>query len=154
MILESVMENLQAEGLLQAAPRTNLVLVYSGGVVSTALLFFLNDLKQKLPLDLIAAYFIHVWRDIPPKDLQMVHQNCIQANTPLVIIQADLNTPKTESAARQARYRQLTHLAHDLHANAVLTAHHADDQIETLLFRILRGTGIDGLSGIQKRLVL
>jgi tRNA(Ile)-lysidine synthase len=154
MILDSIIENLEAEGLLQTAPRTHLVLGYSGGADSTALLFLLNDIKQKLPLDVTAAYFNHRWRGNPPEELPLVHQNCQKANTPLVIVQADLTTPKTESAAREARYRQLTQLAHDLHADAVLTAHHADDQIETLLFRILRGTGIDGLAGIQKRLVL
>jgi tRNA(Ile)-lysidine synthase len=154
MILESVIENLEAEGLLKAAPRTHLVLGYSGGADSTALLFLLNDIKQKLPLDVTAAYFNHRWRDNPPEELPLVHQNCLKANTPLVIIQADLTIPKTESAARQARYKQLTRLANDLRADAVVTAHHADDQIETLLFRILRGTGIDGLAGIQKRLIL
>lgn len=154
MILDAIIENLEAEGLLQTAPRTHLVLGYSGGADSTALLFLLNDIKQKFPLDVTAAYFNHRWRDNPPEELPLVHQNCIKANIPLVIIQADLTTPKTESAARQARYRQLTGLAHGLHADAVLTAHHADDQIETILFRLLRGTGIDGLAGIQKRLVL
>ncbi|MCE3236489.1 MAG: tRNA(Ile)-lysidine synthetase [Vampirovibrio sp.] len=154
MILESVIENLQAEGLLQTAPRTHLVLGYSGGADSTALLYLLNDIRQKLPLDVTAAYFNHRWRDNPPEELPLVHQNCLATNTPLVIVQADLSVPKTETAARHARYKQLTGLANDLHADAVLTAHHADDQIETLLFRILRGTGIDGLSGIQKRLLL
>jgi tRNA(Ile)-lysidine synthase len=152
MILEAVIENLETEGLLRAAPRTHLVLAYSGGADSTTLLFLLNEIKQKYPLDVTAAYFNHRWRGSMPEELPLVHANCQKTNTPLVIIQADLNLPKTESAARQARYRQLTQLAHDLHADAVLTAHHADDQIETTLFRILRGTGIDGLSGIQKRL--
>ncbi len=154
MILESVIENLQAEGLLQTVPRTHLVLGYSGGADSTALLFLLNDIKQKLPLDVTAVYFNHRWRANPPEELPLAHQNCLETNTPLVVVQADLTVPKTESDARHARYRQLTRLARDLHADAVLTAHHADDQVETLLFRILRGTGIDGLSGIHKRLTL
>lgn len=152
MILEAVIENLEMEGLLRSAPRTRLVLGYSGGADSTALLFLLNEIKQKYPLDVTAAYFNHRWRGQMPEELPLVHSNCLKTNTPLVIIQADLNLPKTENSARQARYRQLTQLAHDLHADAVITAHHADDQIETTLFRILRGTGIDGLSGIQKRL--
>ncbi len=154
MILEAVIENLEMEGLLRSAPRTHLVLGYSGGADSTALLFLLNEIKQKVPLDVTAAYFNHRWRGSMPEELPLVHRNCQKTNTPLVIIQADLNLPKTENAARQGRYRQLTQLAHDLRADAVLTAHHADDQIETTLFRILRGTGIDGLSGIQKRLQL
>lgn len=153
-VLESLIENLEAEGLLQNAPRTHVVLAYSGGADSTALLFLLNELKSKLPLDVTAAYFNHRWRGNPPAELPLVHENCLKTNTPLVIIQADLTLPKTETAAREARYRQLTQLTQDLHANALLTAHHADDQIETLLFRIFRGTGLDGLGGIQRRLVL
>jgi tRNA(Ile)-lysidine synthase len=149
-----VIENLEMEGLLRTAPRTHLVLGYSGGLDSTALLFLLNEIKQKHALDVTAAYFNHRWRGSMPEELPLVHRNCLKTDTPLVIIQADLNLPKTENAARQGRYRQLTQLAHDLRADAVLTAHHADDQIETTLFRILRGTGIDGLSGIQKRLEL
>lgn len=154
MILDSVIENLQTEGLLQNAPRTHVVLGYSGGADSTALLFLLRDIRRKIPVDITAAYFNHRWRENPPEELPLVHRNCLDTEVPLVIIQGDLTIPKTESAARQARYAQLTSLAHDLHADAVLTAHHADDQVETLLFRILRGTGIDGLSGIQKKLVL
>jgi tRNA(Ile)-lysidine synthase len=152
LILDSLIENLQAEGLLQSVPRTHVVLGYSGGADSTALLFLLNEVKEKLPLDVTAVYFNHGWRDTPPEELPLVHQNCLTCNTPLVIVQADKTLPKTENAARQARYRQLTQLAQNLHADAVLTAHHADDQIETLLFRLLRGTGIDGLAGIHKRL--
>ncbi len=154
MILDTIIENLEAEGLLCSVPRTHLVLGYSGGADSTALLYLLHELKGKRPLDVTAAYFNHRWRGTPPAELPLVHQNCLKTETPLVIIQADLTMPRTENAARESRYRQLTRLAHDLKADAVLTGHHADDQIETLLFRILRGTGIDGLIGIQKRLVL
>ncbi len=153
-ILDSLIENLEAEGLLKNVPRTHVVVGYSGGADSTALLFLLAELKTKLPLDVTAAYFNHRWRGTPPTELPLVHQNCLQCNIPLVVIQADLTIPKTENAARQARYKQLTRLAYDLHADAVLTAHHADDQIETLLFRLFRGTGVDGLNGIQKRLLL
>lgn len=154
LILDSVTENLKAEGLLQTVPRTHVVLGYSGGADSTALLFVLNELREKLPLDITAVYFNHGWRGTPPEELPLVHQNCLRCNVPLVIVQADKTLPKTENAARQARYQQLTQLAKELHADAVLTGHHADDQIETLLFRIMRGTGIDGLAGIQKRLDL
>lgn len=152
LILDSVTDNLKAEGFLQATPRTRLVLAYSGGTDSTALLFLLAELKQNYSLDVTAAYFNHGWRGTPPEELPLVHQNCLQCGIPLVIIQADKTLPKTEKAAREARYDQLARLAKDLQADAVLTAHHADDQIETLLFRIMRGTGIDGLAGIHKRL--
>lgn len=152
LILDSVIDNLKAEGFLQSTPPTRLVLAYSGGADSTALLFLLAELQQKYPLEVTAAYFNHGWRGTPPEELPLVHQNCLRCGIPLVVIQADKTLPKTEKAAREARYEQLTRLARDLQADAVLTAHHADDQIETLLFRIMRGTGIDGLAGIHKRL--
>lgn len=154
MILDAMIENLEAEGLLRTVPKTHVVVGYSGGRDSTVLLHLLSEIRNQRPLDITAAYFNHRWRGSPPAELPMVHQNCVKLGIPLIIIQGDLTVPKTENAARQARYRQLTRLAHDLHADAVLTGHHADDQIETLLFRILRGTGIDGLIGIQKRLVM
>lgn len=153
-IIDSITENLQAEGLLQLAPRTHLVLGFSAGADSTALLYLLHEIRQKHPLDVTAAYVNHGWRGMPPEELPLIHRHCLETQTPLVIIQADRTLPKTENAARQYRYRQLTQLAQDLRADAVLTAHHADDQVETLLFRLFRGTGIDGLSGIQKRLIL
>ena len=153
-LLNSLIHNLQEEGLLKAAPRTHLVLAYSGGADSTALLGLLTELKSRFPLDVTAAYFNHGWRDNPPAELPLVHQNCMTAGVPLVIVPADKTTPQTERAAREARYMQLTGLAYDLHADALLTAHHADDQIETILFRMIRGTGVDGLIGIQHRLVL
>ena len=154
MILNVLIENLEAEGLLRSVPQSHLVLGYSGGRDSTVLLQLLSEIKSRRPLDVTAAYFNHRWRGTPPPELPLVHQNCLKLGIPLVIIQGDLTIPKTESAAREARYQQLTRLAYDLRADAVLTAHHADDQIETLLFRLFRGTGIDGLIGIQKRLVL
>ncbi len=154
MILDALIENLKAEGLLQEAPRTHVVLAYSGGADSTALMFLLREIQSRFPLQVTVAYFNHQWRGQLPEELPLIHQNCLKCDMPLVVIQTDKNLPKTENAARQARYAKLTQLARNLHADAVLTAHHADDQIETLLFRILRGTGLDGLSGIQRRLTL
>jgi tRNA(Ile)-lysidine synthase len=153
-LLKTITENLQAEGLLNAAPVRHVVLGYSGGADSTALLFALSKIQETTPLKVTAAYFHHGWRGLKIEELSLVHQNCVATNIPLVIIQPSLNQPKTESVARLSRYQKLTALAEDLKADAVLTAHHANDQVETILFRLLRGTGLDGLTGIQKRLVL
>jgi tRNA(Ile)-lysidine synthase len=154
MILDLVSDNLKAEGLLQSAPRTHLALAFSGGTDSMALLFILHELKTRYSLQVTALYVNHGWRGTPPPELPLLHRQCVKCETPLIVVQADRTLPKTENAARQMRYQRLTAAAQDLRANALLTAHHADDQIETILFRLLRGTGLDGLSGIHQRLVL
>jgi tRNA(Ile)-lysidine synthase len=61
------------------------------------------------------------------------------------------STPRTEEEARVVRYAFLEAVRSDAGAVAILTAHHADDQAETVLFRILRGTGVAGLRGIPAR---
>lgn len=119
-----------------------------------ALLDALCQLKQNHPLEITAAYYNHQWRKGAPRELPVLHKLAERHRVPLVILGSNLALPKTETAARDYRYTQLCQLASDLQANAVVTAHHADDQTETLLFRLLRGTGIDGLTGIQRRLLL
>ncbi|MBK8190812.1 MAG: tRNA lysidine(34) synthetase TilS [Vampirovibrionales bacterium] len=149
---EIVLKNLQAEGLLRDDRQTRLVLGFSGGLDSTVLLHALGSLRAERPLTLTAAYFDHGWRESLLDELPLLHQHCARLKVPLVMIPADRRLPRTEAAAREARYESLLRLARDVGAHALLTAHQADDQIETLLFRLFRGSGIEGLSGIQKRL--
>ncbi|PNQ72868.1 tRNA lysidine(34) synthetase TilS [Hanstruepera neustonica] len=63
---------------------------------------------------------------------------------------ANENKLSTQMAARELRYNWFTELAEQLHFNYVLTAHHADDNLETFLINSLRGTGLDGLLGIPE----
>ncbi len=158
MLHEIVLKNLQQEGLLVDQRRVHLILAYSGGMDSTVLLHVLAKLRESQNLKVTAAYFNHGWREEADhrfaEELPLIHAHCKKLNIPLVIAPANKNTSHTETAAREARYYALTHLTQDLKAQALITAHQADDQIETMLFRLFRGTGIDGLIGIQKKLIL
>jgi tRNA(Ile)-lysidine synthase len=135
--------------LLKPGRPTTFVVAYSGGKDSAALLGALNQLKAtKYPqLSIVAAYYWHAWRP-GEHDMEVIHKACQQHKTPWVVLSPNLTLPKTEAAARDDRYDQLGKLALSLGGATILTAHHQDDQLETILFRLCRGTGIDGLKGI------
>ncbi|MBY0403555.1 MAG: tRNA lysidine(34) synthetase TilS, partial [Cyanobacteria bacterium] len=153
MLTTILLKNLQKEGFLLDQRQTHFVIAYSGGVDSTVLLHLMAKLREKYPLVLTAAYYHHGWREENIDEVGILHQNCQQTKIPLVIIPCDKTLPKTEGAAREARYKAFIHLAKDIDAQGILTGHQADDQVETLLFHLFRGTGIEGLSGIQKKLM-
>jgi tRNA(Ile)-lysidine synthase len=140
----------ESQALIGRDRQVHFLVAYSGGKDSTALLHSLVSLANEIPeldIHITAAYYWHPWRPLQ-EDLQVIHQNCKQLQVPWVVLTPNLNLPKTESAAREDRYIQLAKLANDLAATAVLTAHHQNDQVETILFRLFRGTGLDGITGI------
>ncbi|MFM7390711.1 MAG: tRNA lysidine(34) synthetase TilS [Vampirovibrionales bacterium] len=141
---------LEQHQVLKIGRATKLIVAYSGGADSTALLHALCALRSTLHLEVVAAYFHHNWRGTPPPELPRLHKNCQAYRVPLVFMppQSQPQHPNAEADAREQRYQRLGLLASQLHADAVLTAHHQDDQIETLLFRLVRGTGMDGLLGM------
>ncbi len=133
--------------LLQAAPSgTAYCLAYSGGMDSTVLL----HLARMAGLPNLSA--IHVHHGLQPSAdgwAAHCHTQCSEWAVPLQVlrVRVELQHPQgPEAAAREARYAALRE---QLPAGAVLlTAHHAGDQAETILLRLLRGTGVDGLAAM------
>lgn len=121
---------------------------FSGGMDSTVLLYALTQLAQQHSLPALRAIYIHhglqeaaqSW----PAHCQQV---CAALQVPLSIVEVSVApTASVEQAAREARYAAF---AQHLQAGEVLLmAQHQDDQAETLLFRLMRGTGVAGLRGI------
>ncbi|MEB3206410.1 MAG: tRNA lysidine(34) synthetase TilS [Vampirovibrionales bacterium] len=132
---------------------TPLIVAYSGGLDSTVLLHGLMSLGHTPDIafqrPLIAAYYHHNWHGSPARELPRLIKNTSLFNVPLVLCSPNLKTPHTETEARHDRYDALAQLAVAHQSSILLTAHHQDDQIETLLFRLFRGTGLDGMAGIQ-----
>ena len=126
-----------------------IVCAVSGGADSMALLWSLYLLKEEWELDLSAAHFNHRLRDEESdRDEQFVRDFCAGYGIPLHVGSAQVKPGKKglEAAAREARYAFLRTLPGKL-----ATAHTADDNAETVLLHLVRGTGLKGLGGIMPR---
>ena len=131
------------------APGDTVIAAVSGGADSVALLFALYLLKEKLGISLEAAHFDHQLRgEESRQDAAFVAQLCDRFDIPLHMGTAQVIPGRTglEAAAREARYGFFRTLD-----GKVATAHTADDNAETVLLHLLRGTGLKGLGGIAPK---
>ena len=125
-------------------PGTYLIAV-SGGVDSIALL----DLMRLQPgVKLTVAHFDHGIRSDSTADRQFVQQLAHAYRLPFVYDTARLGAGASEATARKARYAFLHRAKAASGAQAIVTAHHQDDQLETAVINLLRGTGRKGLSSL------
>ncbi|WP_425616903.1 tRNA lysidine(34) synthetase TilS [Anatilimnocola sp. NA78] len=133
------------------------VVAVSGGADSVALLCGLQEMRSKSAGKgrLIAAHFNHRMRETAEHDAQFVQNLADDLKITCVIGRAEQPLTATggeglEATARAARYNFLLQAASEHGARYVATAHTLDDQAETILHRIIRGTGLAGLAGIQR----
>ena len=109
----------------------------------------------ELKLDPIAGYYNHNLRDDSCQESEFVqnyaetHKIRLMEGSGDVRHYAEIQHLSIEEAARNLRYDFLFQLASGMEAGAVAVAHHAGDQVETLLMNLLRGTGMKGLSGMK-----
>ena len=136
-------------------PGSTILVALSGGGDSMALLSVLEKLAQERDLHLHAAHFNHQLRgEESQRDETFVTEWCEKRNIPLIIGQGDVAQEAkaqgkgVEETARAMSYGFLTQAAQDLGADKLATAHHADDNAETVLLHLVRGAGLDGLTGI------
>jgi tRNA(Ile)-lysidine synthase len=122
------------------------VLAVSGGVDSMALL---NLLSKEPNLELVVAHFNHGIRPDSTKDEELVARRAKQLKLPFETGYGHLSKNASEDTARKARYAFLNSVKTKHRADAIITAHHQDDLIETAVLNILRGTGRRGLSAIS-----
>ncbi len=131
-----------------------IVAAVSGGADSVSLLLALYELKKlgKLNLRVVVAHFNHNLRggesDV---DEQFVKSLAVKFDFELACGSGEIaaKSGNVEQNARDARYKFLAAVAENLEAYAVLTAHTLNDQAETLLFNLIRGSGIEGLGGMK-----
>ena len=125
-----------------------LVLAVSGGLDSTVLAHLARFAWPGGSPRLVVAHFDHRMRPGSEGDARWVEELCRAWELELVTGTAR-NSPASEAEARARRYAFLHEVRRAVGAGHVATAHHADDQAETVLFRILRGTGTAGLRAVR-----
>jgi tRNA(Ile)-lysidine synthase len=152
MLQNALLKSLEESGV---DPSQTILLGFSGGPDSLALLHALKALGYAVT----AAHFDHALRPVSAADAERAEQIAAELGAPFLVERGDVNAyakaagMSIEEAARELRYRFLFMTAKKLAAQVVMTAHHADDQVETVLMHLLRGAGSAGLRGMALRLL-
>ncbi|MGC1797705.1 MAG: tRNA lysidine(34) synthetase TilS [Candidatus Acidiferrales bacterium] len=150
---QSVLQAIQRTGLLVPGDRVGVAV--SGGADSVALLLLLQRLRDELGITLSVVHFNHALRaDESEGDAEFV-ANLAQAHELRIVIgredvaaEAQRQSRNLEDMARQLRYAFFERVVTEGRATRIAVAHTADDQAETVLGHVIRGTGLTGLSGI------
>lgn len=137
-------------------PGSPLVCAVSGGPDSMALLHALHAVMQELDITLHVAHLNHRIREEADQEAVFVmrwcHERNIHCDIKVVNVPqiAQKNKTNLEDTARQARYFFFKQVADSVHARYIALAHHMDDQVETILLHMARGSGLSGLCGMEK----
>ena len=136
---------------------SSVIVAFSGGPDSTALLHSLNALKDDLGLELRAAHLDHGLRPgASEADAAFAREFAASLGIPIAVERADTRAVRAayslsiEEAARRVRYEFLSRVAAKYGAKCIALGHTLDDQAETVLMNVIRGAGLDGLSAMRE----
>lgn len=136
-------------------PGDSVLVALSGGPDSVALLHLVWRLRRKMNLSLHAVYINHqIRKQAALEEEKFCEALCDRLKVPLTIAREDIparakrEKKGLEETARDFRYTTFTRLARELSCTRVALGHHVDDRVETIILRLMRGTGRTGLLGI------
>lgn len=151
---EKVLNTIKKYNLIQKGDK--IVIGVSGGPDSMTLLDVLNKLKKSLEIQIYVAHINHMLREEADSETKYVQDFCEKIKVECYIKKIDIEKKakvqkiSTELAGRNARYAFFEEIAQKVGANKIATAHNANDNAETVLMNVMRGSGISGLKGIEK----
>ncbi len=132
-------------------PNDTVVVGVSGGPDSMALLYLMNKLKKELDLFLICAHVDHNVRIESDDERKFLEKYCESEGIYFKYMKIETyGDDNFENEARTIRYNYFDKLVKEYNAKFLLTAHHGDDLIETILMRIVRGSSLKGYSGFSR----
>ncbi|MGD2295191.1 MAG: tRNA lysidine(34) synthetase TilS [Candidatus Aminicenantes bacterium] len=152
MLLDKVKETVRRYSLF--SPKERILIASSGGPDSTALLYLLGEIQEEWSLTLALAHFNHKLRRSAEDDEFFVRQTADSLSLPVFVGHEDVrafsaaNRLNLEEAGRQLRYGFLKETAQREGYTKIAVGHTMNDQAETFFMRLIRGSGLPGLSGI------
>lgn len=151
--IEKVDVFVKRHDLLQA--HSTVVVGVSGGPDSVALLYYLLEKQKEMQLQIVVAHMDHMFRgEESQRDLQFVTNLCEQVGVVCEVIEMNVEQYRKEKrlsaqvAARECRYAFLERIMRKYDAEYLALGHHGDDQVETILMRLIRGSTPKGYAGI------
>ena len=156
-MIEKVIETIKKYNLIEDGDK--IILAVSGGPDSISMLDILYKIKQNesINFEIIVAHVNHMIREEAMEDAIYVKDFCEKRNIEFYLKSIDVkkiannNKIGTEEAGRKERYKFFDELAKKTNANKIAIAHNKNDNVETVFMHILRGTGINGLKGIEAK---
>ena len=128
---------------------SRVVLALSGGLDSMFLFHLLSTYQEELGIELFLAHVNHKQRPESDNEEHELRKLAEQVGVPIYV--ANFSGAFTESRARQFRYEFFRDVMRETSSTALVTAHHADDQVETIFMRLIRGTRLHHLSAIKEK---
>ena len=117
---------------------------------------YINNLKEKLNINIVVAHINHKLREEADEETKYVEDFCKKINVPCFIKYADISKMAkdekcgTEEIGRAVRYRFFEEVFEKVNGTKIATAHNANDNAETVLMNMMRGSGLSGIKGIDK----
>lgn len=154
MLEDRVLDTITKYNMIQ--DNDKVVIGVSGGPDSIALLTILNKLKEKWNIKLYVAHINHRIRKEAEEETEYVKDFCAKIGVEIYIKEINVEEEAkrlkigTEEAGRNIRYAFFEEVLEKVGANKIATAHQKNDNAETVLMNIMRGTSIAGLKGIEK----
>ena len=128
---------------------SRVVLALSGGLDSMFLFHLLSTYQEELGIELFLAHVNHKQRPESDNEEHELRKLAEQVGVPIYV--ANFSGAFTEASARQFRYEFFRDVMRETSSTALVTAHHADDQVETIFMRLIRGTRLHHLSAIKEK---
>lgn len=146
------LENIKKSNIIKK--KDKILLAFSGGPDSIFMYYILENIKKFFDLELSLVYINHNLRNDVYNDIRIVEKFSVEHNVKLYIENIDVKTyskknkKSIELSARELRYKKIKEVLNEINYNKIATGHNLDDNVETIIFRLIRGTSLEGLKGI------